>query len=127
MESETHNQQSMKYCKRYLRHRKTNSDVSVFDDEDQEIKTNTELLRVIRQKLRQVNYSLEFERDGFILLNESGYLCKKGTLETIDSHCVIYNIYKQEDRTDSLDQIRIEKEMQKHFGALLAQRKEKHN
>lgn len=123
MEIEICNRNSMKNNKRYSRYQKPNSEITVLDDESQEREINTELLHVIRNKLRQVNYSIEYERDNFALLDENGYLCKKGTLEAIDKHCIIYDIYTLEDRTDSLNQIIIEKQMQKYFGALLAKRK----
>lgn len=126
MEIEICNRNGMKNNKRYSRSQKSKSGITVLEDESQEREINTELLHVIRKKLRQVNYSIEFERDNFTLLDENGYLCKKGTLEAIDKHCIVYDIYALEDRTDSLNQIIIENEMQKHFGPLLAKRKE-HN
>ena len=106
-----------------MRSRRQKAETSILFEEEEEEPVDNELLRVIRRKLKKVNYSLEFECGGFLLLDEKGYWQKKGTLEEIDSHCIIYDIYSEEDRSSSAIQIKMEKSMQKYYGNLLAERK----
>lgn len=88
--------------------------VAVRESIEEEV-VDTELLRVIRNKVKKVGYSLEFERNGYVLLDQFGYLSKKGSLMQIDDYCVLNDIYMQEDRASSLNQILLERVLQKEL------------
>lgn len=88
--------------------------VAVRESIEEEV-VDTELLRVIRNKVKKVGYSLEFERNGYVLLDQFGYLSTKGSLMQIDDYCVLNDIYMQEDRASSLNQILLERVLQKEL------------
>lgn len=102
----------MGYYSRSEKMRKQLLKDSVVDENGgNEHEVDYDLLRLMRFKLKKVDYSLEFEYNGYILLNENGYLCTKGSLEVIDKFCVSNDIYREEDRTSSTDELIMDKKL----------------
>lgn len=83
------------------------------ENEEKEGVIDEELLRLMRSKLRRVSHSLQFEFGGFALLDESDYLCTKGTLEYIDVFCVTNDIYAPEECTNSSQQLEFSRTIKK--------------